>query len=1349
MLSHFFKKIFSISISWPLVAGMFALFLFLALFSVHIKAAYADGIATSSAAATCSDNSSGCGTEVTVTFSSFSCTPTNQSSNNCGSTSNSYSGNVSTTGYNYKAGTVTGNFSTDDGTAEPGNVPYSCTYSGAIFGINFSSSQNYPGSTTTNNNGAISTAISAAYSGNGSLSANVSVNCQGPAGFGGGGGMKFTLCSQNQNGNVYTPDSSVDGQCDLSSAAATCTINAFTAANGNILVNSTTTLSFQLNGSYNWNISVVGNTSGSDPNPTSGTTDSNGNPTNTVSTTSTSGNQTYTLSCSATGQTTPATAQLTVTHRAALFCQPINQNTTPYTSVALSASGGGGSGSYTWTSPGSPGSSNSDTYNVSFSTPSSNNTVTVSSFGSSKTCNVCVSPIITSDQGFNSATNTYTPTVYASNFLVLYGTFGTGYTWTSNDPDLSSSNGSCSGNNSCGSGQLNIQLGSSTGSYTFTIGSSCGATTTVTVTIAANGGSGGPTACVISSFTAANSNPAANTNTSISFVLNGSYPWTITTTGATANPDPNITSGSASSDTLYTSSTSGTQVYKLSCSATGQATPATSSVTVTHQASSGGGTCTISSFSAANANPAANATTTLSFALNGSYPWTITPAYNTSTPDPDNTSGTGSSGTVSTTSTTGTQTYTLNCGSSSQGVTVTHQASGGGATCSISSFAAANANPQAGATTTLTFVLGGSYPWTITTTGAATNPDPNVTSGTNNGATVNTTSTTGTQTYKFSCSAQGQTNPTTSSVTVTHQSSNPPCNITSFTATNPNPADGATTTLYFGMNDFYYFTITSTGNTTTPDPSLTSGQASGTGDVPEYGGIPTTSTTGTQVYTLSCSATSGGAATDSKTVTVTHPGSVPACSIASFTAANSTPSNGNTTTLSLALNGSYPWTISVSGNNANPDPSPNSGNTDSGGSPTGTINTTSTTGTQTYTLTCGSQTLNTSVVHQASPPPATCTISSFAAGNANPASGATTTLAFSLNSSNAWTISSTGATTNPDPDTTSGNGGSGTVNTTSTSGTQNYTLSCSAAGQATPTTSSVTVTHQAANNPPAAPILTAFNTQLDNTVQCGHVQLRWNAINGADGYYLYKTTDTTNILQGGNPWVTISNSGTTTYDWIPDQGYYYYIKAYSNANGISSLNGPANGALVSATPCSADFSPSDKVLDQVNGKNYTFTSTCIASQAGSVPYIINGNVATFSINLCNHGEISATSVTVKDTPTNVLNPRNFRCTGCTGSMTESVNGNSVTFSNIGSIAPNAIVQIMFDGDVTAPAGADPAGESRMENVANLSFTTSLASDNSGCKGTGTDSAHPCTLDTGPIVFYNSTTSAPTQQEITP
>jgi len=310
--------------------------------------------------------------------------------------------------------------------------------------------------------------------------------------------------------------------------------------------------------------------------------------------------------------------------------------------------------------------------------------------------------------------------------------------------------------------------------------------------------------------------------------------------------------------------------------------------------------------------------------------------------------------------------------------------------------------------------------------------------------------------------------------------------------------------------------------------------------------------------------------------------------------------------------------------------------------------------------------------------------------------------------------------------------------------------------------STITFTASFTDNPPNPPSSPgAANTSIDSTVACTHIKLNWGAATGATDYYLYRSTSTGTPTSSGNPWVDTASTGTT-YDYVPpssDPAYYYWVAA-KNIGGTSSLSGPT--AQVAPTPCMADFSASNKVLTKINAVNYPFNSPigCIGNQAGTLPNTIRtGDKVSWSLNVCNQGNLSAINVVLTDTLTD-LSPiaGSYILTTSppttSSSITPTPGGTCATGSctltfNIGNIPSGHNAIITFDSNTLIPVGTTQT-LNRFRNQASFVWAVSgNSADNLGCTGHGSTSTNPCVMpDPGYIVFFNGP-KAPTQTETHP
>ncbi len=278
------------------------------------------------------------------------------------------------------------------------------------------------------------------------------------------------------------------------------------------------------------------------------------------------------------------------------------------------------------------------------------------------------------------------------------------------------------------------------------------------------------------------------------------------------------------------------------------------------------------------------------------------------------------------------------------------------------------------------------------------------------------------------------------------------------------------------------------------------------------------------------------------------------------------------------------------------------------------------------------------------------------------------------------------------------------------------------------------------SNPPGDPQNpTAENNSINAAVACGQIKVSWAAGSNAASYKVYRNS--TNVLPGAP---LQSGIVALTYtDTTPLASGYYWVQSVNAAGNSSAV--VASNTPIAPTACQVNLGTSGKVVTAVNGVAYTFSSSCVASQTGTVKTIKNNDVVTFAMNICNNGSIDATSVSVTDdiTGSNIYNVRNIVITGGGSSSTA---GNVTTF-NLGTITAGTKKTITYDADVKTPTGGTQTLY-RFRNQANITYSSSGGAGSVGCTGTSATAGSPCKLDTGFIVFYNGQ-KAPIIKEVTP
>jgi len=271
------------------------------------------------------------------------------------------------------------------------------------------------------------------------------------------------------------------------------------------------------------------------------------------------------------------------------------------------------------------------------------------------------------------------------------------------------------------------------------------------------------------------------------------------------------------------------------------------------------------------------------------------------------------------------------------------------------------------------------------------------------------------------------------------------------------------------------------------------------------------------------------------------------------------------------------------------------------------------------------------------------------------------------------------------------------------------------------------------------------NVIADNTVACETIVLTWYTAQN-DNYYNIARDSQGNIITTITPSPLPAVGTAETYtDDISTGVHTYYIQG-GNSSGTSTWVSTGN---IVPVPCVVNFTNSDKVLTKVNGAAYRYAaSKCIGSSTGNVQTLKTGDTVTFRLNLCNDGNIPATSVVVTDTidSTHVSNPiagsivytdssghSSNLTLGASGTPGVTQSGNILTFT-LPNIAPAAHPYIIFNATLLAPTGANTQLINRFTNTGTIKCAQPACPVN-------------IALTDGYIVYYNG--SVPAQQEINP
>jgi hypothetical protein len=284
----------------------------------------------------------------------------------------------------------------------------------------------------------------------------------------------------------------------------------------------------------------------------------------------------------------------------------------------------------------------------------------------------------------------------------------------------------------------------------------------------------------------------------------------------------------------------------------------------------------------------------------------------------------------------------------------------------------------------------------------------------------------------------------------------------------------------------------------------------------------------------------------------------------------------------------------------------------------------------------------------------------------------------------AWDTQSTAPTTCTASGDWSGskniNGGSEI--TASISAAKTYTITCTKAGFAD-AVSTVNVSMG-----PQSPGGGSGNTSIDNTVACSSVKVSvTDKSTNEDGFRVYRSTsaDSSTAVKVGADIPSTNVAGTGKVYYVTDTGltggtnYFYWVTAYKGAYESPKDSGKVNNFPITAIPCTANMSTSDKDIVAVNG-GAVAANACNGS-TDALPSGMTlgvGSVLTFSINLCNQGgQGDATQMNIIDKFINLKIPtatNNFGfCFNGTAGNCVATGGSLLTRAGdclgIGSISP--------------------------------------------------------------------------------
>ena len=242
------------------------------------------------------------------------------------------------------------------------------------------------------------------------------------------------------------------------------------------------------------------------------------------------------------------------------------------------------------------------------------------------------------------------------------------------------------------------------------------------------------------------------------------------------------------------------------------------------------------------------------------------------------------------------------------------------------------------------------------------------------------------------------------------------------------------------------------------------------------------------------------------------------------------------------------------------------------------------------------------------------------------------------------------------------------------------------------------------------PLPTADNSQ------CGKIIINWADGTGGGSITSYQVFRNTS-----NNFATASNiSGNlaaTTHSYTDSTVtagtvYYYWVQA-TGPGGTS--YSAITGSSVSASACTASLDSSDKDVVALNGVNLysslPFGNICTGTDAIPAGKTFTlGDTVKFSINLCNTGSGSASSITITDSLINLKMPTSGwnaqYCTSSCSAITPTVSGTSpnqtLTFTLPASIAAGGTPSLTFEATLAVPSGFSGA-IARFQNSFNASY----------------------------------------------
>jgi hypothetical protein len=272
-------------------------------------------------------------------------------------------------------------------------------------------------------------------------------------------------------------------------------------------------------------------------------------------------------------------------------------------------------------------------------------------------------------------------------------------------------------------------------------------------------------------------------------------------------------------------------------------------------------------------------------------------------------------------------------------------------------------------------------------------------------------------------------------------------------------------------------------------------------------------------------------------------------------------------------------------------------------------------------------------------------------------------------------------------------------------------------------------------------------TLLNGT--CGQADLYWDAVAGATGYNVYRNTvdDSVNgVTQVGSnvaQGTPASHYRDTTV--APGGTYFYWVTGI--VSGFDSVKTQSSPKSVGITQCTGNLFPSDKEIVAVNGTNITPAPTSCNQVSAPLPSyttVKTGDVLSFSVNLCNSGNSTTSSISVTDSLTDLkmptgINPKtgssytDFYAKYCNGGsclsltpmspitscpasagkycVTGTVPGQQIIFNLAASqynipapIAPQTVISrnLTFDAQLDVPAGFSGLSP-RFQNKADVGY----------------------------------------------